>query len=69
MASGGRGQGTEPGDLLWAEFEAVGGNVLLDARHSLSARNRSDVVAFGKQPRRRLAEADVQDEVSELEVE
>ena len=49
LAGGGR-EVVQPFDLLGAQFDAVGGGVLLDAGDALGAGNRGDVVALREQP-------------------
>ena len=51
--AGGRREVIQPYDLLGAQLDAVGGGVLLDARHPLGAWNRRDVVALREQPGQR----------------
>jgi hypothetical protein len=48
--AGGRGQVAEPLELVVAQFDAVGGGVLLDAGDPPGAGDRGDVLALGEQP-------------------
>jgi hypothetical protein len=48
--AGGRGEVVQPLELLGAQFDAVGGGVLLDTGYPLGARDRSDVVALREEP-------------------
>ena len=48
--AGGRREVVQPFYLLGAQFDAVGGCVLLDAGDPLGAGNRRNVVALRKQP-------------------
>jgi hypothetical protein len=48
--AGGRGQVAQPLELVVAQFDAVGGGVLLDAGDPAGAGDGGDVVALGEQP-------------------
>ena len=48
--AGGWRQVAEPFELVAAQFDAVGGGVLLDAGDPPGAGDRGDVVALGEQP-------------------
>ena len=50
----GRREVVEPVDLIRAQFDAVGGYVLLDAGDSPGAGDRGDVAALGEQPARAI---------------
>jgi hypothetical protein len=51
--AGGRRQVAEPLELVAAQFDAVGGGVLLDAGDPPGTGDRGDVVALGEQPGQR----------------
>ena len=46
--AGGRGEVVEPFDLFGAQFDAIGGGVLLDAGNPLGAGDRGDVMALSQ---------------------